>query len=71
MLSDIEYQMNAQKNKTAAFDLDCLKLLTEIRKNLEKNKSFYQSSIEVSQGIWKDIQNHNVTIEQITGHKVL
>jgi len=71
ILSDIEYQMNAEKNNTAAFNVNCLNLLVEIRQNLERNKEFYQSSIEVNQGIWNEIQLHNMTLEQITGHKVL
>lgn len=71
ILSDIEYHMNAEKSKTAAFNVDCLNLLVEIRENIERNKDFYKSSVEIDEGIWNQIQMHDVTIEQITGHKVL
>lgn len=73
IFSDIEYQMNSQKNGTAAFNVDCLELLNKMKSNIDRNKLRYQISEEKEHpnGIWPEIEMHNITLEQITGHKIL
>lgn len=73
IFSDIEYQLNAQKNGTAAFSINGIEILEKMKDNVFRNKNRYQKSEEKEHpnGIWPEIQQHNVTVEQITGHKIL
>ena len=42
LFENITYQINAQKNQTAPFSFDCMKLLEEAKENLKRNEAFYK-----------------------------
>lgn len=73
IFEDITYQMDAQKNGTAPFNLDCGNLLEEAKENLKRNEAFYKYPQGESKpnGIWPQIEMYNARIEQTIGHKIL
>lgn len=73
LFENITYQISAQKNQTAPFSFDCMKLLEEAKENLKRNEVFYKypQGENKPNGIWPELEMYNNRIEQTTGHKIL
>ena len=59
-MSALLYQMRSEKQGTAAFQLDCVKMLEELKSNLEKNREHF----EKSSYFMKDVKNYNSVLEE-------
>lgn len=73
LFEDITYQISAQKNQTAPFNLDCLTLLEEAKENLKRNELFYKypQGENKPNGIWPELEMYNNRIEQTIGRKIM
>jgi len=68
MIHVIEYQMMAEKQKSAPFELDCIEILKELKNNIERNKErFINNKFDA----WKKLEGHDQMINQHFGHKIL
>ena len=53
------YQMRSQKQGTAAFDLDCIKLLQDLRRNIVEHRD----ELEL-RNMMEELDNYNATLEE-------
>lgn len=67
LLMMIEYQIHSEKTKFAPFELNCVCLLEELKKNLQRNRNKYIQSQKVK---WILFEQHNRVLET-KGHKIL
>ncbi len=75
LMEDILYQVNAQKKGTAAFNLDCVDLLNELRENIKRNEPFYRYPLRLKDGsmsnTWAKLEDYNKRMYQETGTEIL
>lgn len=66
-LKCLTYQINAEKQNTASFKIDCVTLLKKAEQNILRNYDEYTSN-----NVMKEkLQDSNDDIENLTGHKIL
>lgn len=68
IISDIEYQLMSEQQKTAPFELNCIEILKKLRENIERNKERFKSG---STNMWGRLENHDKIINTHYGHKIL
>lgn len=59
-ISALLYQMRSEKQGTAAFQLDCVKMLEELKSNLKKNREYF----ERFSFFMEDVENYNSVLEE-------
>ena len=71
ILRTIEYQIVKEKEGMSPFEMDNQKLLQELKNNLAVNKELYQSEKYQSKDFWNTIEEHNNTLYENYGYKIL
>ena len=59
-ISALLYQMRSEKQETAAFKLDCVKMLEELKSNLKKNREYFEGF----SFFMEDVENYNSVLEE-------
>lgn len=73
LLYDIEYQLEAEKDKKAPFHINCNELLKLISDCIKKNKEKFESydPVHLARGLMPEFEEHDDYLDRHFGHKIL